>query len=50
MGFAKSPRGLEYALVNDATNKTAAEIHEMNESDRALTALLRARFYREMYD
>jgi len=31
----------------DATGKTAAEVHRMHEWDRHLTALLRARFYRE---
>ena len=47
MGFAKSRRGLEYALVQDGTNKTAAEIAEMSPSDRMLTALVRARWYQE---
>ena len=46
-GFARSERGLEYALVMDATGKTAAEIHKMGRWDRYMTALLRARFYRE---
>ena len=31
----------------DATGKTAAEIHNMGRWDRYMTALLRARFYRE---
>ncbi len=31
----------------DATGKTAAEVHDMSVSDRRLTAMLRARFYRE---
>ena len=31
----------------DGTGKTAAEIHNMGRWDRYLTALLRARFYRE---
>jgi len=34
----------------DATGKTAGEIHEMGEADRYMTALLRARFYRERND
>jgi hypothetical protein len=33
--------------VQDATGKTAAEIAAMADADRYLTALLRARFYRE---
>jgi len=41
---------LEYALVQDATGKTAAEIHEMPEADRYTTALLRARLYQERND
>jgi len=49
-GFAKSPEGLEYALVMDGTGKTAAEVHEMDRWDQRLTALLRARFYRERTD
>lgn len=36
-----------YALVQDATGKTAAEIHQMGKWDRHLTALLRGRFYEE---
>lgn len=49
MGFARSRRGLEYALVQDAPGgpTTASEIHQMNDSDRYLTAKLRARFYKE---
>jgi len=31
----------------DATGKTAAEIHDMGRWDRYMTAMLRARFYRE---
>ena len=31
----------------DATNKTAGEVHAMGRWDRYMTALLRARFYRE---
>jgi len=31
----------------DATGKTAGEIHDMGDADRYMTALLRARFYRE---
>lgn len=46
-GFSRSRTGLEYALVQDATGKTAREIHEMGRADRQVTALLRARFYRE---
>jgi hypothetical protein len=46
-GFVRSQTGLEYALVQDATGKTAAEIHEMGPWDRAVTAMLRMRFYRE---
>jgi len=33
----------------DATGKTAAEIHDMGRWDRYMTAMLRARFYREKY-
>ena len=40
-------RGLEFALVQDATGKTASEIYEMGDADRYLTAMIRARFYRE---
>lgn len=47
MGFAKSSLGLEYALVQDATGKTAAEIHEMSRSNRLVTAMLRRRFLSE---
>jgi hypothetical protein len=46
-GFARTQKGLEYALVQDATGKTAGEIHDMARSDRYMTALLRARWYRE---
>jgi hypothetical protein len=46
-GFARSKQGLEYALVMDATGMTAGEVHEMSASDRYVTAVLRARFYRE---
>lgn len=45
--FARTDRGLEFALVQDGTNKTAAEIYEMADADRYLTAMIRARFYRE---
>jgi hypothetical protein len=38
---------LEYALVQDATGQTAAEIHDMERWNRAVTALLRGRFYKE---
>lgn len=31
----------------DGTGKTAGEIHDMSDSDRYLTAMLRARWYRE---
>lgn len=47
-GFARTDRALEYALVQDATGKTAGEIHQMGEGDRYATAVLRARYYREM--
>ena len=40
-------RGLEFALVQDATGKTASEIYKMGDADRYLTAMIRARFYRE---
>jgi len=33
--------------VQDATNKTAREIIQMDTDDRMLTALLRARYYKE---
>jgi len=33
--------------VQDATNKTAREIIQMNADDRMLTALIRARYYKE---
>jgi len=33
--------------VQDATGKTAREIHGMGALDRELTALVRARFYKE---
>lgn len=46
-GFARSERGLEYALVQDATGKTVAEIYAMPDADRYVTAMIRARFYRE---
>lgn len=45
--FAKSKRGLQYALVQDATGKTASEIRDMADADRYLTAMIRARFYKE---
>lgn len=47
--FADSKRGLEFALVMDATGKTVGEIHEMGPNDRMATALIRARFYREKH-
>lgn len=50
MAFARTPAGLEYALVQDATGKTAGEIHTMGEADRYMTAMLRARYYREKHD
>lgn len=50
MGFAQSPEGLEYALVQDATGATAGEIHEMSRWNRYLTAMLRARYYQEKTD
>lgn len=50
MGFARTQAGLEYALVQDATGMTAGEIHEMGDADRYMTALLRARYYREKHD
>jgi len=46
-GFARSKRGLQFALVQDGTGKTAKEIAEMGPWDRALTAMIRGRFYRE---
>jgi len=47
-GFAlQSKRGLEWALIQDGTGKTALEILEMNAWDRQLTALIRSRFYQE---
>lgn len=50
-GFAlHSERGFEYAIVQDATGKTASEIHDMDDVDRTLTALLRARYYDERND
>ena len=45
--FARTDKGLEYALVQDATGKTAGEIREMNDADRYTTAMIRARYYRE---
>jgi len=46
-GFARSQAGLEYALIQDGTGKTAAEIHNMGRWDRYATAMIRARYYRE---
>lgn len=47
-GFAlHSARGLEFALVQDATGKDAKEIIEMGDKNRMLTALLRSRLYKE---
>jgi hypothetical protein len=46
-GFARSDRGLEYALVQDATGKSVGEIIDMADADRYATAMIRARFYRE---
>lgn len=43
---AHSERGLQYALVQDGTGLDGAEIHEMNPSNRMLTAYLRARFWK----
>ena len=45
--FARTAKALEWALVQDGTGKTATEIYEMGDADRYLTAMLRARFYRE---
>ena len=45
--FARTNQGIQYALVMQATGKSAAEVHNMNEWDRHLTALLQARFYKE---
>ena len=36
--------------MQDATGKTAREIHEMGAMDRELTALVRARYYKERGD
>jgi hypothetical protein len=33
--------------VQDATGKTVAEIYGMADADRYVTAMIRARFYRE---
>lgn len=49
LGFAKSERGLEFALVVQATHKTAAEVYQMSKWDRHLTALLQARYLKEVY-
>ena len=47
-GFAKSSdEFLQYALVQDGTDKTFREIHKMDRWDRYLTALVRARWYQE---
>ena len=46
-GFARSDRGLEYALVQDATGKSVKEIRDMGDADRYTTAMIRARYYRE---
>lgn len=45
MGFARSERGLEYALVQDATDKSVGEIRDMGDADRYATAMIRARFW-----
>jgi len=37
-------------LVQDGTNKTAREILNMDRTNRLLTALLRARYYKEQND
>ena len=47
MAFARTAKALEWALVQDGTGKTATEIYEMGDADRYLTAMLRARFYKE---
>lgn len=49
MAFAASNRGLEYALVQDATQMTAGEIHHMASDERYMTAILRARWYEHLY-
>lgn len=47
-GFAlHSKKGLEFALVQDGTGKDVKEILEMGDKNRQLTALVRARFYKE---
>lgn len=47
-GFAlHSPKGLEFALVQDGTGKDAKEILDMSEKNRRLTALIRQRYYKE---
>ncbi|AFH21821.1 hypothetical protein OSG_eHP10_00055 [environmental Halophage eHP-10] len=46
--FARSSdEFLQYALVQDGTDKTFREIHNMDRWDRYLTALVRARWYQE---
>lgn len=49
MGFANGNKGLEYALVQDATHMTAGEIHRMAPDERYVTAMLRARWYEHAY-
>jgi len=50
-GFAlHSDKGFEYALVQDGTGKTAKEITQMDDLNRSMTALVRARFYKERND
>jgi len=50
-GFAlHRDEALELALVQDGTGKTAREILNMDRTNRLLTALLRARYYKEQND
>lgn len=50
-GFAlHSKKGLQFALVQDGTGKDAKEILEMSDTNKKLTALLRARYYKEKHD
>lgn len=48
-GFARSKRGLVYALAQDATGKSLSELLEMDEFEVYAIAKLRERYYDELH-
>ena len=48
--FVKSQEGTLYALAQDATGKSMAEMEEMDWLNLYATAKLREEYYNELYD